>query len=79
MQHMLGLPNLRIMGDRATARTTLFNPMVIERNGAPHVFFVGMWYCDELVRTQQGWRIQSRREALSYFHNMHPDFTPSEV
>jgi len=78
MQHMLGLPMIKVVGDKATARTTLFNPMVIERDGSPHVFFVGLWYRDALIRTDKGWRIQSRHEELSYFHNLPKDFMPVE-
>jgi len=79
MQHMLGLPMIKVTGDTATSRTTLFNPMVIEREGNPHVFFVGLWYRDELKRTDKGWRIQNRHEELSYFHNLPTDFTPVEA
>jgi len=78
MQHMLGLPVIKIEGDNAKARTTTFNPMVIEQNGKPHIFFVGLWYCDELIRTEQGWRIASRREEVSYFHNLPENFAPVE-
>ncbi len=78
MQHMLGLPMIKISGDTATARTPLFNPMVIEREGSPHVFFVGLWYRDTLLRTDSGWRIQTRHEELSYFHNLPADFAPVE-
>lgn len=74
MQHMLGLPLIRLDGDKATARTTTFNPMVVEREGSPHVFFVGGWYIDDLIRTPKGWRIQTRREEGSYFHNVPSDF-----
>jgi len=78
MQHMLGLPVIKIQGDNAKARTTTFNPMVIEQNGKPHIFFVGLWYCDELIRTEQGWRIASRFEEVSYFHNLPENFAPVE-
>jgi len=78
MQHMLGLPVIKIEGDNAKARTTTFNPMVIEQNGKPHIFFVGLWYCDELIRTEQGWRIASRLEEVSYFHNLPENFAPVE-
>lgn len=79
MQHMLGLPVIKIEGDKATSRTIAFNPMIVERDGHPHTFFVGTWYCDELVRTEQGWRISHRREELSYFHNLPTDFVAAEV
>lgn len=78
MQHMLGLPVIKINGDTATSRTTSFNPMVIERGGQPHTFLIGLWYCDELIRTQAGWRIQSRFEEVSYFHNVPADFMTVE-
>ena len=48
MQHMLGLPMIKITGDEASSRTILFNPMVIEKEGNPNVFFVGLWYSDKL-------------------------------
>lgn len=79
MQHMLGLPMIKITGDEASSRTILFNPMVIEKEGNPNVFFVGLWYRDKLVRTSKGWRIQSRHEELSYFHNLPKDFAPEPV
>ncbi len=78
MQHMLGLPQVNIEGDAAYARTICFNPMVIDREGQPHVFFVGIWYVDKLVRTDAGWRIQHRAEEFSYFHNFPSDFTPAD-
>lgn len=77
-QHMNGLPQIKINGDQATARTILFNPMIIDQNGAPHVFFVGLWYKDKLRRTQDGWRISERHEEASYFHNL-PDSFKTET
>ena len=79
MQHMLGLPVIKITGDTAKVRTTTFNPMVIEREGKPHIFFVGLWYCDDLIRIKNSWRIQSRREEVSYFHNLPEDFSVAET
>lgn len=78
MQHMLGLPQIKIEGDTASGRTICFNPMVLERDGAPQVFFVGIWYVDKLVRTNAGWRIEHRAEEFSYFHNFPSDFTPTD-
>ena len=66
-QHVMGLPTIRLEGDRATARTICFNPMVVDDK---KVFFVGLWYDDELVRTSTGWRFARRVEQLSYFHNL---------
>lgn len=76
MQHMLGLPQIKIQGDKADVRTICFNPMVLNQDGQPHVFFVGIWYVDKWVRTPGGWRIKHRAEELSYFHNFPKDFTP---
>ncbi len=73
-QHMNGLPQIKINGDQATARTILFNPMIIDQNGAPHVFFVGLWYKDKLRRTEDGWRISERYEEASYFYNLPDSF-----
>jgi 3-phenylpropionate/cinnamic acid dioxygenase small subunit len=78
-QHMLGLPRITITGDTATARTICFNPMVIDKDGAQHVFFVGIWYVDKLRRTAKGWRISQRVEELSYFHNLPGAFTATEA
>ncbi len=76
-QHMIGLPQIKLSGDKASARTALFNPMRIDQGGQPHIFFVGLWYCDELARTDKGWRIASRFEELSYFHNLPEGFMPA--
>lgn len=66
-QHLMGLPVIVVSGDTATARTSCFNPMVVDDQ---HVFFVGLWYHDELVRTADGWRFARRVEEKSYFHNV---------
>jgi 3-phenylpropionate/cinnamic acid dioxygenase small subunit len=69
-QHMVATTQLKLDGDRATSRTILFNPMVHRAdNGAEQVFFIGLWYRDTLVRTEQGWRIAERYEEMGYAHN----------
>lgn len=65
-QHLMGLPIITVTGDTARARTICFNPMIID---SKKVFFVGLWYNDQLVRTELGWQFQERVEELSYFHN----------
>ena len=65
-QHLLGLPSIRVSGDTASCRSICFNPMVVDDK---KVFFVGIWYVDELVRTESGWRFAKRTEELSFFHN----------
>lgn len=61
-QHLIGLPLIRLDGDRASARTMLFNPMRFARPAGDQLFFVGCTYVDDLVRTRDGWRIAKRVE-----------------
>lgn len=75
-QHMVATSKLKLDGDRASARTILFNPLILPVEGKEHVFFVGLWYRDKLVRTPQGWRIQDRYEERSYFFNAPDTETP---
>jgi len=73
-QHMVATTQLKLDGDRATSRTILFNPMVhAGEDGAERVFFIGLWYRDELVRTAAGWRIASRYEEMGYAYNAPTD------
>lgn len=66
-QHVMGLPTIVVDGDRATSRSICFNPMVVNDE---HVFFVGLWYDDALVRTSTGWRFAARVQQKSFFHNL---------
>lgn len=72
-QHMVATSKLRIDGDAATSRTILFNPIVHRGEGGhDHVFFLGLWYRDRLVRTAEGWRIAERYEEMGWAHNVPP-------
>jgi len=74
-QHMVANSAVKVQGDRAEGRTICHNPMVMKReSGEEHVFFCGLWYRDEFVRTPEGWRFQRRVEEKSYFHNLPEDF-----
>ena len=76
-QHMVATTKLELNGDTANSRTILFNPMVLRKDdGEDHVFFVGLWYNDKLVRTEKGWRIAERREEISYTYNT-PQMAPA--
>lgn len=75
-QHLSTTTQVKIDGDRAKARTILFNPMVIQHEGQERVFFVGLWYNDELVRTPDCWRIAHRYEQMSWTHNVPPGMMP---
>jgi hypothetical protein len=67
--HMLGLPEIRLAGDSATARTFCFNPMVFggaESTTKPSTMLIGLWYEDELVRGPDGWRLSRRVETKCF-------------
>lgn len=63
--HMLGNVDIRVSGDTATSRAICFNPMVMGGEAA-QIYFVGIWYVDEFVRTEQGWRMSKRVEEKCF-------------
>ena len=66
-QHMMGLPNITLNGNRARARTSCTNPMVIDNaDGSVGVWLIGLWYDDTFARTPDGWRFTSRRQERCY-------------
>ncbi len=68
-QHLMSNSLIDLAGDRATAKTMVYNPQGARtRAGRPHLFFVGARYDDELVRTDAGWRISRRVETLIWMH-----------
>ena len=75
-QHLIGLPLIRLDGDKATARTMLFNPMQL---GGDHLFFVGATYIDDLIRTPEGWRITRRAEADPWVKDPPQNFAPEKA
>jgi ketosteroid isomerase-like protein len=75
IQHAVSTSLVDLDGDTAHARTVCHCPVVLDRgNGETQMFFQGLWYIDDLVRTPDGWRI-SKRVEQDYFHNMPPDFS----
>ena len=40
--------------------------MPIESGGRKAVYFCGGWYCDKLLRTDQGWKFTERVEEYSF-------------
>jgi 3-phenylpropionate/cinnamic acid dioxygenase small subunit len=75
IQHAISTSLVEIDGDRASARTICHCPVVLDRgDGRTEMFFQGLWYVDDLVRTRDGWRI-ARRAERDYFHNMPPEFS----
>jgi hypothetical protein len=80
-QHMVATSQVKLSGNRATAKTICWNPMVLKGGGAgePRVFFCGLWYHDAYLRTLDGWRITSRIEEKCFTHNMPAEFTNPEA
>ncbi|KUI12440.1 hypothetical protein AU192_20545 [Mycobacterium lehmannii] len=62
--HMLGNVDIRITGDTGSSRAICFNPMVM--GGEGQIYFVGIWYVDEFVRTADGWRMSKRVEEKCF-------------
>ena len=75
IQHAISTTLIELDGDTAKARTICHCPVVLDRGqGRTEMFFQGLWYHDEFVRTPDGWRISKRAER-DYFHDMPPDFS----
>lgn len=66
--HMLGNVDIRISGDTGSSRAICFNPMVMGGPGQDRsqIYFVGIWYIDEFVRTADGWRMSKRVEEKCF-------------
>jgi 3-phenylpropionate/cinnamic acid dioxygenase small subunit len=72
-QHLMANTQVTLDGDRATARTMVYNPQgAATRKGPPHFFYVGARYDDELVRTAEGWKISQRVETFLYMDGTLP-------
>ena len=71
--HYVTNSEVTLQGDRAAARTAVYNPMFLgNAGGSLHQFAVGAYYVDELVRTQAGWRIAKRREEQAFLEGSMP-------
>ena len=72
--HYVTNSEVELTGDRATARTAVLNPMGFANpDDSLHIFTVGAYYVDELVRTEAGWRIASRREDQAFMEGSLPE------
>ncbi len=73
-QHLNANVQVTLDGDSASGRVMCFNPMEMAMpDGSSQTYFLGLWYVDSYRRTEQGWRIASRREEKSWVFNA-PDF-----
>ena len=72
-QHLMSNIDVKLDGDRATARTMVVNPQgAATREGPLHFFYVGGRYDDELIRTAEGWKIARRVETTLWFEGTLP-------
>ena len=71
--HYITNSEVHLAGDRATARTAVYNPMAFGKpDGTLHWFTVGAYYVDELLRTPDGWRLTKRGEEAGFLQGTLP-------
>jgi 3-phenylpropionate/cinnamic acid dioxygenase small subunit len=71
--HYVTNSQVELDGDRASARTAVYNPMFFPNpDGSQHHFAVGAYYVDELQRTDAGWRIVKRLEEQAFLEGSLP-------
>lgn len=71
--HFISNSTVELDGDTAKARTYVINPMVFKNpDGSDHIFTVGAYYNDELICSDEGWRISSRFEEQAYLEGSLP-------
>jgi hypothetical protein len=73
MCHLVGNIEIRSSAHTAQARTLCLNPVCVALpTGGEQVMFLAMWYADQLVRTEAGWRMTERVQQGSIRHNVPP-------
>jgi len=72
--HFISNTTVLITGDTASSKTYVLNPMGFQNSdGSMHIFTVGAYYIDELVRTAAGWRIKQRVEEQAFLEGTLPE------
>lgn len=71
-QHLMGNLEVRLDGDSATGRCMCFNPMALKpvEEKDQQVFFYGLWYLLDFVRSGDGWRISRLSQQQAFHHNL---------
>ncbi len=61
-QHLMSNVQCDIAPDGRSAKTTvmLFNPLSYDTRQGARTFFIGLWYHDEWIKTDEGWRMTRR-------------------
>ena len=73
-QHFISNTTVEIQGASAKCRTMVYNPMGLPNaKGGLSIFTVGAYYNDQLVCTDEGWRIAERREELAFMDGTLPE------
>ena len=62
--HLVGNFDIRVSGDTASGRTMCFNPMKLNDGG--QILLCALWYDDEFIRTDAGWRMTRRVETKCF-------------
>lgn len=66
-QHTVSTIKVDLAGDSASARSAAIVPMTAKTpEGKESTFVSGLWYEDHLERTQDGWKIKSRKQVRSW-------------
>jgi len=65
-QRIRGGLRLALAGDRATTKVPVVCYVTMAAEGERRLTTTGLFYLDALRRTPDGWRIVTRREALSW-------------
>lgn len=69
-QHYCTNFRIRVNGDTATSRHLQIIPISVPSpGGGRQIAFSGIWFEDELVREDDGWRISARQEFRAWQHN----------
>jgi 3-phenylpropionate/cinnamic acid dioxygenase small subunit len=72
--HYISNSTVELKGDEASSRTYVINPMGFPKeDGSLHIFTVGGYYVDKLVRTDEGWRIAERVEESAFLDGSLPE------
>lgn len=72
--HFISNSTVELKGDEASSRTYVINPMGFPKDdGSLHIFTVGGYYVDKLVRTPEGWRIRERLEESAFMDGTLPE------
>jgi len=65
--HMVSTTQIDLDGDEAKVRSAALVPMTsLTANGTESTLVSGLWYEDHFARTQDGWRIRSRKQTKGW-------------